>query len=206
MRLTRDAAMAFRVGVVDILGDTCCFVIAALLFPDMEPGPAIVAEAKRSNVQVLWGTDKLMDRLAEVAASKDLQVLSILEPWAPGGVPVGPRRRGRNFPFPTTGRPHGQPSQTHRARASGPKPGRPHPTVAPIPNCPVIWTQGDQRPRGRSPHRPFRYLTYPDHPDKEPFANETPPASPISPRAHHPQRASAPGPAHAKTPTPRHLN
>ena len=33
--------------------------------------------------------------------------------------------------------------------------------------------------------------------------NETPPASPISTRSHHPQRVSAPRPAHAETPTPR---
>ena len=69
LRLTWDAAMDFRAGVVDTLGDTCCFVIAVLLFPDMEPDPAIVAAAKRSSVKVPWGTDKLMGRLAEVAAS-----------------------------------------------------------------------------------------------------------------------------------------
>ena len=54
----------------DIPGDTCCFVIAALLFPDIEPDPAIVAEARRSNVHVLWGTDNLMNRLAAIAARK----------------------------------------------------------------------------------------------------------------------------------------
>ncbi len=48
--------------------------------------------------------------------------ISKSEPQAPGGVSFGPRRRGRNFPFPTT--------------------GKPHPTVAPIPRCPVIRTQG----------------------------------------------------------------
>ena len=36
-------------------------VIAVLLFPNMEPDPAIAAWARRSNVQVLWGTDSLMD-------------------------------------------------------------------------------------------------------------------------------------------------
>ena len=53
----------------DIPGDPCCFVLAALLFPDMERAPAIDAQAKRSNFHVLWGTDKLTGRLAEVAAS-----------------------------------------------------------------------------------------------------------------------------------------
>ena len=52
----------------DIPEDPCCFVIAALLFPDMEPGPAIDAQAKRSNLHVLWDTDKLTGRLAETPA------------------------------------------------------------------------------------------------------------------------------------------
>ena len=68
--VTWDAAMSLREDIIDVLGDTCCFVIAALLFPDMEPDPAIVAEAKRSNVHVIWGTDNLMNRLAAIAARK----------------------------------------------------------------------------------------------------------------------------------------
>ena len=70
LRLTWDAAMSLREDIIDVLGDTCCFVIAALLFPDMEPDPAIVAEARRSNVHVLWSTDNLMNRLAAIAARK----------------------------------------------------------------------------------------------------------------------------------------
>ena len=53
--LAWDAAMDFRADVVYILRDFCCPVIAAFLFPDMEQTPAIVAAARRSNVQVLWG-------------------------------------------------------------------------------------------------------------------------------------------------------
>ena len=53
--------MAFRADLVYILKDSCCPVIAVVLFTDIEQGPAIVAEARRSNVQVLWGTDSLMD-------------------------------------------------------------------------------------------------------------------------------------------------
>ena len=44
--------MPFRAGVPYIPRDFCCPVIAALLFPDMEQGPAIVAGAQRSNVQI----------------------------------------------------------------------------------------------------------------------------------------------------------
>ena len=68
--VTWDAAMSLREDIIDVLGDTCCFVIAALLFPDMEPDPAIVAAAKRSNVHPIWGTDNLMNRLAAIAARK----------------------------------------------------------------------------------------------------------------------------------------
>ena len=68
--VTWDAAMSLREDIIDVLGDTCCYVIAALLFPDMEPDPAIAAEAKRSSVKVLWGTDNLMNRLAAIAARK----------------------------------------------------------------------------------------------------------------------------------------
>ena len=62
--------MSPREEIVDTLRDTCCFVIAVLLFPDMVPDPAIDAQAKRSNFHVLWDTDKLTGRIAEVAAGK----------------------------------------------------------------------------------------------------------------------------------------
>ena len=68
--VTWDAAMSIREDIIDVLGDSRCPVIAVLLFPDMEPDPAIVAEARRSNVHVLWGTDNLMNRLAAIAARK----------------------------------------------------------------------------------------------------------------------------------------
>ena len=61
LRLAWDLDMPFRADVVDTLGDTCCPVIAVVLFPDMEQATAIVAGAQRSYVQVLWGTDNLMD-------------------------------------------------------------------------------------------------------------------------------------------------
>ena len=62
--------MSPREEIVDTLGDTCCFVIAVLLLPDMVPDPAIDVGALRSNVQVLWGTDQLIGRLAMIAAGK----------------------------------------------------------------------------------------------------------------------------------------
>ena len=47
--------MACRADVVHILKDSCFVVIAAFLFPDVEPDPVIIAKARRSNVHVLWG-------------------------------------------------------------------------------------------------------------------------------------------------------
>ena len=70
LRQTWDAAMALREDIVDTLRDTCCYVNAALLFSDMEPDPAIVAEARRSNVHLLCGMDNLMDRLVATAARR----------------------------------------------------------------------------------------------------------------------------------------
>ena len=169
LRLTWEAATSF---LQDIPGDSCFRVITMFLFPDMEPDPAIDAQAKRSNFHVLWGTDKLADRLDEAAADSGYRQ-STSEPYAPGDVPGGLRRRGRDQLFPTTGKPN--------------------------PHCPVIRTQGANAPgfvADGPPSNSHRTIL------KGPF-DETPPASPISPRARHPRRASAPGPAHAETPTPR---
>ena len=71
MRRTWDAAMSLREDIAEPSGRRCCFIIAALLFPDMEPDPAIVAEPKRSNVHVSWGMDNLMVRLSATAERGD---------------------------------------------------------------------------------------------------------------------------------------
>ena len=46
------------------------FVIPALLFPDMEPDPAIEALARRKGVYLVWRTDALMDDLAGLVRSR----------------------------------------------------------------------------------------------------------------------------------------
>ena len=136
LRLTWEAAMPFRADVVYILREFSCLVIAALLFPDMEQDPAIVAGARRSNVQVLWATDKLMGRVAEIAAGKDCR-LATLETSAPG--------RHSRWATPPGGISHSQRpanrtrrrSKPLRPRVSGPKgsePQRPSPTVASNPH------------------------------------------------------------------------
>ena len=65
-----------------------------VLFPDMEPDQAIVAGAQRSNVHLPWGTDRPMDRLAAIAASKDIR-RSTSEPSPPAAFPAGYAAGGR---------------------------------------------------------------------------------------------------------------
>ena len=66
LRRTWDATMSLRDEVSERLAEESYF-IAVLLFPDMEPDAAIAEMARRSHVQVLWGTDNLVSRLVEIA-------------------------------------------------------------------------------------------------------------------------------------------
>ena len=63
------AAMSLREEIVETLKDDNAFIIAVLLFPDMEPDPAIAAMAEREHTHVIWGTDNLFERLEEIAAA-----------------------------------------------------------------------------------------------------------------------------------------
>ena len=71
LRKAWDATMSLHDELVDVL-DHEAFFIAVLVFPDMEPDQAITAKAERSNVNVLWGTDGLMDRLEQIAAAREV--------------------------------------------------------------------------------------------------------------------------------------
>ena len=70
LRQTWDAAMSLREDIAESPGGRCCFIIAVVLFPDVEPDQAIVAEARRSKVHPIFGTVNLMDQLAALAARK----------------------------------------------------------------------------------------------------------------------------------------
>ena len=63
------AAMYLRDEIVETLRDDNAFIIAALLFADMEPDPAIAAMAEREHTHVIWGTDNFFERLREIAAA-----------------------------------------------------------------------------------------------------------------------------------------
>ena len=130
LRLAWDATMACRAGVVHILKDSC-FVVAALLFPDMEQDPAIDAGAHRSNVHTPMSHGQPDEPARLGRCQQGLQALNI-GALTPGGFPVGLRRRLVS-PCPTTGKPDAPPALPPMAPASGPKPQRSSPTVAPVP-------------------------------------------------------------------------
>ena len=136
--------MACRADVVYILKESSCPVIAVVLFPDIEQGPTIVAEVMRSNVQVLWGTDRLMGRLAETPASIGLPGPQHRSHGPPAAFPLGARRRGRDFSLSQ------RPARPPRPSPQPPRPRHPEPV--------------DQRPRGSSPIDPSN--PSPDHPER----------------------------------------
>ena len=133
----------------DILGDSRCPVIAARQRSAVSPTwsrPGRCRRGQQSNVHLRWGTDRPMDRLAESLPARTA---------VPQYRSLGPRRRsrwatppGRNFPFPTTDRPHVPPPQPigHGRPDQRPR-GRPRPShQSPLPRHPDRW---DQRPRVR---------------------------------------------------------
>ena len=61
--------MSLREEMVKTLEDDNAFIIAVLLFPDMEPDPDIAAMAVREHAHVIWGADNLFERLKEIAAA-----------------------------------------------------------------------------------------------------------------------------------------
>ena len=165
--------MPFRADVVHILRDFCCFEIAVVLFPDIEQGPAIVAKARPSNVHtpMSHGQPDGPTRLGRY--QQGLQALNIGD-LAPGGFPVGLRRRLVS-PCPTTGRPDASPALLPMAPASGPKPQRPSPQS---PNSPSPEEQLNRSPIAFT-HTRLRLIRSPGE-----------------------RHLFTPRPAHAKTPTP----
>ena len=66
LAVTSDATMSLLNEVSEALAEPSYFV-PVLLFPDMDPDPAIVARARRSNVHLVWRSDRLLPRLIEIA-------------------------------------------------------------------------------------------------------------------------------------------
>ena len=71
MTVTWDASMQVREAVNNALGRKV-FVIPVLLFPDMSGSAAIEARAENDRVRVMFGTERLVDRLIELVADQDI--------------------------------------------------------------------------------------------------------------------------------------
>ena len=63
--------MALHDFVVEALEQETPF-IAVLVFPDMEPDQAIMTNARRNNIHVIWGVEGLVDKLQEIAAETEV--------------------------------------------------------------------------------------------------------------------------------------
>ena len=71
MKITWDAALQIREAVKRHLGKKV-FVVAVLVFPDMEPNPDIELRAENDRVKVLFGTDNLVERLVDLVADEEI--------------------------------------------------------------------------------------------------------------------------------------
>ena len=71
MKVTWDAALQVREAVKRHLGRKV-FVVAVLIFPDMEPDPDIELRAENDRVHVLFGTDNLVERLVDLVADEEI--------------------------------------------------------------------------------------------------------------------------------------
>ena len=64
--ITANATMSLLKEVAEAL-DQSTFFIPVLVFPDMDPDDAIISKVQSSNVHLVWGADRLVERLAEIA-------------------------------------------------------------------------------------------------------------------------------------------
>ena len=71
MKVTWDAALQIREAVKRHLGRKV-FVVAVLVFPDMEPDIDIELRAENDRVKVLFGTDNLVERLVNLVADEEI--------------------------------------------------------------------------------------------------------------------------------------
>lgn len=67
----RDAAISIRDAVRKSLGRKV-FVLAFLIFPDMDPDQEIIKEASRQKVHVIFGSRGIVDEILQVAAVEEI--------------------------------------------------------------------------------------------------------------------------------------
>ena len=66
LAVTADATMSLLNEVAEVTGGSN-FFIPVLLFPDMAPDEAISKRAERTNVHLVWRTDRIVERLIEIS-------------------------------------------------------------------------------------------------------------------------------------------
>ena len=71
MMVTWDAAMQIRATAKRLLHRKV-FVVAVLVFPDMEPDPDIEIRAENDRVKILFGSDDLVERLINLIDEEDI--------------------------------------------------------------------------------------------------------------------------------------
>ena len=71
MEVTWDAALQVREAVKRHLGRKI-FVVAVLVFPDMEPDPDVELRAENNRVKVVFGTHDLVERLVDLVADEEI--------------------------------------------------------------------------------------------------------------------------------------
>ena len=145
---TWDAAMSLREDIIDILGDTCCFVIAVLLFPDMEPDPAIAAAAKRKQRPRPLGHGQPDEPAGGICRQKGL-LPAQRRGYPPGGDHSDRRadrlrRRSPGAAGSPGGPQGGNPCRRHHHRARG------------HPDCPHRAGRGDGRRQGPGTREPVQ--------------------------------------------------
>ena len=96
LRKTCDATMSLHDEIAENVSYKA-FLIPVLIFPDMEPDPAIIAEAERSKAHVIWGVDGLVDRLREIADVTGCTTLPTRR-TSPGRWPRSPTDRSSTNP------------------------------------------------------------------------------------------------------------
>ena len=70
----RETAWEGAMSVKDRLtADRGCYVIPVMLFTDMDPDPEILEETRGSRVQLLWGLDDLVAKLADLPDGDQVQ-------------------------------------------------------------------------------------------------------------------------------------
>ena len=72
LAVASDSTMSLLNEVSDSLA-TPNYFVPVLLFPDMDPDPAISARAQRSNVHLVWRSDRLLPRLTEISREADVR-------------------------------------------------------------------------------------------------------------------------------------